>query len=54
MIWDDKIDWKIQLNVRNLVGESGDIPVKTNPDGQIAVIRIPNPRTISLSNTFSF
>ena len=53
-IWDNKIDWKIQLNVRNLVGENGDIPVKTNPDGRIAVVRIPNPRTISLSNTFSF
>ena len=53
-IWDNKIDWKIQLNVRNLIGESGDIPVKTNPDGRIAVIRIPNPRIISLSNTFSF
>ena len=53
-IWDNKIDWKIQLNVRNLVGESDDIPVKTNPDGMVAVIRIPNPRTISLSNTFSF
>lgn len=53
-IWDDKIDWKIQLNVRNLIGESGDIPVKTNPDGRIAAVRIPNPRTISLSNTFRF
>ena len=53
-IWDDKVDWKVQLNIRNLVGESGDIPVRTNPDGQVAVIRIPNPRTIYLSNTFSY
>ncbi|MCZ6673279.1 MAG: TonB-dependent receptor plug domain-containing protein [Verrucomicrobia bacterium] len=53
-IMDNKIDWRIQLNVRNLVGESGDIPVKTNPDGQVAVIRIPNPRTIYLSNSFKF
>jgi len=53
-IWDDKIDWKIQLNVRNAFGDNDDIPVKTNPDGQVAVIRIPNPRTISLSNTFRF
>ncbi|MDA0348337.1 MAG: TonB-dependent receptor plug domain-containing protein [Verrucomicrobia bacterium] len=50
----DKIDWSVQLNVRNLVGESNDIPVKTNPDGQVAVIRIPNPRTIYLSNSFKF
>jgi len=53
-IMDEKVDWKIRLNVRNLVGESGNIPVKTNPDGQVAVVRIPNPRTIYLSNTFSF
>jgi outer membrane receptor for monomeric catechols len=53
-IWDEKIDWSIQLNVRNLVGESGNIPVRTNPDGEVAVIRIPNPRTILLSSTFKF
>jgi outer membrane receptor protein involved in Fe transport len=53
-LWDDKVDWKVQLNVRNAFGDNGDIPVKTNPDGQVAVIRIPNPRTIYLSNTFRF
>ena len=53
-LMDDKIDWSIRLNIRNLVGESGDIPVKTNPDGRVAVVRIPNPRTIYLSNTFKF
>jgi outer membrane receptor protein involved in Fe transport len=50
----DKIDWKIQLNVRNAIGDDDDIPVKTNPDGQVAVIRMPNPRTIYLSNSFRF
>ena len=50
----DKIDWKVQLNIRNAIGDDDDIPVKTNPDGQVSVIRIPNPRTISLSNSFSF
>ena len=53
-VWNDRVNWKIQLNIRNLIGENDDIPVKTNPDGQIAVIRIPNPTTISLTNTFSF
>lgn len=53
-IWQDKVVWRSRLNVRNLVGESGNIPVKTNPDGQVAVIRIPNPRTIYWSNTFNF
>lgn len=49
-----KIDWRIQLNIRNLVGEDGNVPVVTNPDGQVAVIRIPNPRTFYLTNTFKF
>jgi hypothetical protein len=53
-LFDEKIDWTVQLNVRNLVGESGDIPVKTNPDGQLSVVRIPNPRTVYLSNSFKF
>lgn len=50
----DKIDWQVQLNIRNAFGDNDDIPVKTNPDGQVSVIRIPNPRTIYLSNTFKF
>jgi hypothetical protein len=50
----DRISWKIQLNIRNLIRDSSDIPVKTNPDGQVAVVRIPNPRTIYLTNTFRF
>ncbi len=53
-IMDGTVDWDIRLNVRNLVGESGNIPVKTNPDGQVAVIRIPNPRTFIVSSTFRF
>ncbi len=53
-IWNDKVDWKIQLNVRNAFGDNGDLPVRTNPDGVVAVIRIPNPRTVTLTNTFRF
>ena len=53
-IMDDRVDWNIKLNVRNLVGDDDDIPVVTNPDGNVAVIRIPNPRTIYLTNTFKF
>ena len=49
-----KVKWQVQLNVRNLVGERGNVPVATNPDGQVAVIRTPNPRTVYLTNTFRF
>jgi len=50
----DKINWRIQLNVRNLIGEDSDIPVRANPDGSIAVIRIPNERTWFVTSTFEF
>ena len=50
----EKINWKIQLNVRNLIGEDDDIPVRANPDGSIAVIRIPNERVWFITNTFEF
>lgn len=53
-ILEDQIDWTLQLNVRNLIGENDDIIVRTNPDGRAAVIRTPNPRTITLSSRFSF
>lgn len=48
------IDWRVQLNVRNAWGNGEDIPVTANPDGTIAVIRIPNETRWLLSNTFSF
>lgn len=53
-IMNDRVRWKIQLNIRNALGNSDDIPVKTNPDGTVAVIRIPNPTTFYLTNTFKF
>ncbi|MCZ6673601.1 MAG: hypothetical protein O7C75_11775, partial [Verrucomicrobia bacterium] len=53
-ILDDKIDWKIQLNVRNAFGDSDNIPVVTNPDGKLAIFRNPLPTEVFLSNTFRF
>ncbi len=53
-IYDGKIDWKIQLNVRNLIGGDDTIPVITNPDGELAVFRNPLPQELFLTNTFSF
>ncbi len=50
----DKIDWKIQLNVRNLIGDDDYIPVVINPDGNVAVVRNPNPQEFFITNTFSF
>lgn len=49
-----KLDWKIQLNVRNLVGGDDYIPVVTNPDGTVAVVRNPPTKEFFLTNTFRF
>jgi hypothetical protein len=49
-----RIDWRLQLNVRNAWGNGDDIPVTANPDGRIAVIRIPNETRWILANTFTF
>lgn len=49
-----KIDWRLQLNVRNAWGNSKDIPVTANPDGTIAIVRIPNETRWYLSSTFTF
>ena len=52
----DKIDWTIQFNARNLYRSNGsnDIPVTANPDGTVAIIRVPVEQQYFLTNTFSF
>ncbi len=54
-ILDDKVDWVVQLNVRNLYRSNSDfIPIITNPDGRHVVFRNPNPEEVYLTNTFKF
>ena len=53
-LMDEKIDWKIQLNVRNLIGDQAMVHVITNPDGRAAITRNPNPKEVFLTNTFKF
>jgi len=50
----DKVNWKIQLNVRNLTGDDDLIPTFANPNGTVAAWRIREPRTFILSNSFRF
>jgi hypothetical protein len=49
-------DWSIRLHVRNLFGNrhDEDVPVVTNPDGRVAVVRIPSPRTFTVTTSFTF
>lgn len=53
-IMNDRVNWRIQLNVNNLFREGGDLRIiKVNPDGS-PVYGINNPVTYQLSNTFTF
>jgi hypothetical protein len=53
-IFDDKVNWRIQLNIRNVFADSDPVPIQTQPDGSIVRVSIPVPRQFVLSNTFSF
>jgi len=50
----DKIDWQIQLNLRNITTKKELIPVTVQPDGTMAVGRIPETFSWTLTNTFKF
>lgn len=51
----DKIDWTLQLNARNLYRSNSDfIPIRTNPDGRNSFYRNPNPQDFTITNTFKF
>jgi hypothetical protein len=50
----DKIDWRVQLNVRNLIGSTDPVVVTVQPDGSPAVTRLPPEQRIYLTNTFEF
>ncbi len=49
-----KVDWRIQLNIRNAFQDDELIPITTQPDGTPATYRIAPPQTWTLSNTFRF
>lgn len=51
----EKIDWKIQLNVRNVGDKDGLIPITVQPDGVTpAAYRIRPSQEWSITNTFTF
>lgn len=49
-----KINWKIQLNIRNAFAKDGVIPITVQPDGSWAAVRIKPVQEWVLTNTFSF
>ncbi|MEI7682485.1 MAG: hypothetical protein WCK07_24035 [Betaproteobacteria bacterium] len=53
-IWRDRIEWKAQLNVRNLIGQTKPIAITVQPWGETASVRLAPERRWYLTNTFSF
>lgn len=53
-IFNDKVNWRIQLNIRNVMDANDLLKVTVQPDGTPAAYRIPEPRTFTLTNTFEF
>ncbi|NDV62071.1 hypothetical protein G0Q06_06400 [Puniceicoccales bacterium CK1056] len=48
------VNWRIQLNIRNLFADSDPLPIQTQPDGSVARVRYAPPRTFLLQNTITF
>ncbi len=48
------VDWNLNLNIRNIMGEEELIPVKINPDGSLGTVRVPPERTWNLTSSFNF
>ncbi|MDQ8203511.1 TonB-dependent receptor plug domain-containing protein [Pelagicoccus sp. SDUM812003] len=53
-IMNDKIDWRVQLNIANVGVGDELVPITVQPDGTPAAYRIKAPQQIFLTNTFSF
>lgn len=49
-----KLRFRTQLNIRNVFARKSLIPVTVEPDGSPAGFRIPEPRTIALTNSIEF
>ncbi len=53
-IFDDKIRWSIQLNIRDLLASDDLIAVTAQPSGHVASARIPQPNKWTLTSSFEF
>ena len=53
-ILNDRVDWKIQLNIRNVLDNDDLIYTAVNPDGLPTRVRLVNPMNFRLTSTFKF
>ena len=49
-----KLNWRVQLNVKDAFQEKGLIPISYQPNGTVAAWRIVSGQSFSLTNTFPF
>jgi len=50
----EKVNWSIQLNLKNVGASKGLVPISVQPDGTTAASRIEEGMTWAISNTFQF
>jgi outer membrane receptor protein involved in Fe transport len=53
-LWQNRVKWSVQLNVRNLLDDDDLIPVATQPNGTISSWMAPQGRTLMLRSSFEF
>jgi hypothetical protein len=53
-LWRDRLEWRMQVNVRNAFGRQDTIPITSQPNGSTASARLPPERRWYLTNTFAF
>jgi outer membrane receptor protein involved in Fe transport len=53
-LFNGKVDWTLQLNIRNVLDNDDLVPIAKNYNGAVASYFIPNPRTFMVTSTFKF
>ena len=53
-IFRDRIEWRVQLNARNLIGNQDPVPITVQPWGEYASVRLAPERRWYLTNSFTF
>jgi hypothetical protein len=53
-IWQDRVEWKVQLNGSNVIGGNGLKTIAAQPWGEPASVRLPPERRWFITNTFEF
>lgn len=53
-IMNDRVSWKVQLNIRNVFADNDPLVAQYQPDGSWARAKLPSPRQFILQNSFNF